>query len=385
MPDMDEIKSLIVEQGEAWVKWKSNFERQLAEEKAEREELELRLSRSGAAVKSGEPMPAERKALNDALRAFIRDDNRAGLDEIARKAMSVGSDPDGGYTVYPTISGGITRKVHEISPFRQLARVETIGSDAFEELLDLEEAEAVWVGETSARTSTDTPQIGKLRIPVHEIYAAPKVTQKLLDDSSRDIAAWIVEKVASRFARKEGAAFITGTGVGTPRGILTYPTAKTPDATRPWGTFEHIASGNASAFTGTNPSDRLIDVVHALKAEYRAGASWMMNRKTAAVVRKFKTTDGHYLWADGIGAGQPDRLLGFPVTLDEEFPDIGAGALPIAFGDFRNAYTIVDRHGDRLLRDPFTQKPHVIFYTYRRVGGDVNNFEAAKFIKIEAD
>lgn len=333
---------------------------------------------------NGRPLEGERKEINAALRSYIKTGNAEGINAMlaVSAGMSVGSDPDGGYTVYPTLSSQMTRRVFELSPMRRLARVVPVSSSSFEEFNDLDEAEANWVGEKQARPETDTPQIGVLNIPVHEVYAMPKVTQKLLDDSELDLAQWLVEKCSMRFARKEGAAFVNGDGALKPRGFLTYPTAATGDASRAWGTLEHVNTGVSANFdTGTAATDKLIDLVYKLKVAYRANARWSMNRATAGVVRKMKDGDGNYIWQASAAEGQPDRLLGFPVELDEEMPNIGANSLSIAFGDFREGYTIVDRHGLRLLRDPFSAKPHVLFYTYKRVGGDVSNFEAIKLLR----
>lgn len=345
---------------------------------------EIAAKSASRAIGAGfEPQDTDRREVNAALRDYIRSGDTAGINAMlsANAEMSVGSDPDGGYTVYPTISSQMNRRIFEISPMRRLARVVQVSSDAFEELNDLDEAEASWVGEKQQRPTTGTPGFGVLTIPVHEVYAMPKVTQKLLDDSDIDLAEWLVDKCSQRFARKEGSAFIHGDGMQKPRGLLSYPTAATTDADRPWGTLEHFNAGASGAFpAGTAATDALIDLVYKLKVDFRANANWLMNRKTAGTVRKLKDGDGNYVWQASAAQGQPDRLLGFPVELDEEMPDIASNLLSIAFGDFREAYTIVDRHGLRLLRDPFTAKPHVLFYTYKRVGGALSNSEAVKLL-----
>ncbi len=321
--------------------------------------------------------------VNAAFRDYIRSGAVAGLNGIAVNAgMSVGSDPEGGYTVYPTVSTGITRRIFETSPLRAYARVVTIGSDAFEELLDLYEPDVAWVGETQARPETGTPDLGKLKIPVHEQYAMPKVTQKLLDDSSIDLAGWLIEKVGAKFGRSETSAFFIGDGIQKPRGFLTYPTEETVDGSRAWGTLQHVLTGADATFGATtNGVDKLIDLQTSLKAEYRTNAVWLMNRRTAGNVRKLKDGDGRFIWLPALVAGQPDTLLGSPVVLCEDMPDMAADSLSIAYGDFSAGYTIVDRSGERVLRDPYSAKPHVLFYVYRRAGGDVNNFEAIKLLK----
>lgn len=302
-------------------------------------------------------------------------DQIMGADEV--KALSVGSDPDGGYVVYPDMSGRIVTQVYETSPMRAYASVQTISTDALEGLFDLGEAASGWVAETQARADTATPQLKTWRIPVHELYAFPKATQKLLDDAAINMEAWLASKVAEKFARDEADAFVTGDGVGKPRGFLTY----TAGTTLP-GTIEQLPTGVSGGFAAApNGGDVLIDALYGLKAPYRANATWFMNRATTKAVRKLKDSDGAYLWSPGIAAGQPASLLGYPVAPFEDMPDPAASSLSIAVGDMRAAYQIVDRVGIRVLRDPYTAKPYVGFYTTKRVGGDVVNFEAIKIIR----
>lgn len=361
------------------------LEQKLATERKEREDLELKMNR-GRLGGQNDDLGVELKEVGEAFRTYIKNGDKGGLAEI--KGMSVSSDPEGGYSVYPTLSSAMTKRIFESSPMRKLARTVTIGTDSFEELVDIYEADAGWVGEKDARPETATPDLGKLNIPAHEIYANPKVTQKLLEDSSIDIGAWLVDKMSSKFQRKETTAFYSGNGIKMPRGLLTYPTAATGDATRPWGTLEHVITGDANGFiaasTSASPVDCLIDLQTSLKAEYRTNAVWQMNKATAGKIRKFKDAEGRYVWQDSTQAGQPPMLLGHPVELAEDMPDVAAGNLPVAFGDFKAGYTVVDRQGERLLRDPYTAKPNVHFYMYRRVGGDVNNFEAVKLLKVAA-
>ncbi|WP_439572627.1 phage major capsid protein [Phreatobacter sp.] len=314
------------------------------------------------------------------LNAYLRLGNAAG--KTVQAAMSVGSDPDGGYSVVPDMSGRIVKKVFETTPMRQLASVTTIGTDRLEGLNDLGENTAGWVGETQPRPATDTARLGKWEIPVHEIYAYPQATQKLLDDSIFDIEAWLADKAAEQFARKENTAFIAGDGVLKPKGILAYPTAATADASRPWGTFEHVGTGTSAGFgAGANGSDKLIDLVYAVKSAYRNGASFLMSRATVGAVRKLKDGQGNYLWQPSLNVLAGGTLLGFPIAEGEDMPAIGASSLSIAFGNFREAYQIVDRIGIRVLRDALTNKPYVGFYTTKRVGGGAISFEALKFLR----
>lgn len=305
------------------------------------------------------------------------------VGEWVGKAMSVGSDPDGGYLVMPDTTGRIVQFVRETSPIRAVASAQTISSDALEGSYDLDEADAGWVSERGARSETGTPGLGRWRIPVHEIYAAPRITQKLLDDAEIDVEAWISGKVGDRFSRKENAAFVNGDGDGKPRGFLTYSHG-TPagSSTAAYRVIERIATGASGAFNGTDPGDALYDVAFALKAQFRQRAVWMMNRATLAEVLKLKDGDGSYLWqpdfqASGIGI----RLIGQPVVEGEDMPDIAADSLSIAFGDFAAGYQIVDRAGIRVLRDPYSNKPEVEFYTTKRTGGDVVGFEAIKLLR----
>lgn len=321
-------------------------------------------------------LDAYKSAFNMMMR--VGEEKMANTDEI--KALSVGNDPDGGYVVHPDMNGRIVTKVFETSPMRAFASVQTISTDALEGLFDLEEAASGWVAETEARPETGTPQINKWRIPVHELYAKPKATQKILDDAEINMEQWLAGKVAEKFARDEAAAFVNGTGVGRPRGFLTYDNGTTLP-----GTIEQVKTGvNGDFAADPNGGDALIDALYGLKTQYRNNATWFMNRSTTKEIRKLKDSDGAYIWQPGIAAGQPATLLGYPVAPFEDMPDIATGSLSIAVGDMRETYQIVDRIGIRTLRDPYSAKPYVEFYTTKRVGGDVINFEALKLIDFSA-
>jgi len=321
------------------------------------------------------------KDLQEYRSAFLQMMRKGDLVSLdAQKALSVGSDPDGGYVVEPDTSGRIVQKIFETSPMRQVASIQTIGTDALEGLYDLDEATAGWVGETDARPETDTPKLAKWRIPVHEMYAEPPATQKILDDGMIDLEAWLTGKVSDKFARKENAAFVNGDGVNKPRGFLTYG-----DGTTIPGTIERFSTGVSGGFAvDGSGGDVLLDTIYGLKQNYRSGSRWFMPRSATAEVRKIKDSDGMYLWQPGIAAGQPASLLGFSVLEFEDMPDIAADSLSIAFGDMGQAYQIVDRMGIRVLRDPYTNKPYIKFYTTKRVGGDVLNFEALKIVQFSS-
>jgi HK97 family phage major capsid protein len=346
-------------------------------------DLEKKAGRPGGGSYNSGPPPAEKKALDAAFRAWIAGDPQrldAAVAEV--KAMSAGVDPDGGYFV-PVESGAMLRRIAEVSPIVGMTSLVNLrAGQALEGVEDLDQFAASWVSEMAARPETAHSEVGKYRIELHEIYSMPAMSQKLLDTADIDVVAWATGKIYEAFAVAEEAAIVSGTGVGQPRGITTYPTAATADGTRAWGTFEHAATGNSGAFASSNPGDTLIDLSLKLKPQYRANASWFMSRSVAASIRKFKeaTTNG-YLWQPGLQQGQPDRLLGFPVVYCEALPAVGADSLSVAFGDLRAAYTTIRRPGIKLLVDPYTNKPLVNLYAYSRVGGAAVNSEALKFVK----
>ena len=314
-----------------------------------------------------------------AFTEYMRKGDRA--ESLHAKALSVGVDPDGGYSVEPDTTGRIVQKVFETSPMRQVAAQQTIGTDALEGLFDVDEASANWVHETGSRDETNTPKLAAWRIPVHELYAFPFATQKVLDDSMIDLEAWLQDKVADKFARKENEAFVKGDGNGKPRGFLTYPAG-----TKLPGQIQRFKSGASGAFaSGGDGADVLLDAIYGMKQAFRANARWHMNRGVVGEVRKLKDSEGRYLWQPGIAAGQPAQLLGYPVLEFEDMPELGADSLSIAFANMAEGYQIVDRHGIRVLRDPYTNKPYVGFYTIRRTGGDVINFEAIKLIQFGSE
>lgn len=352
----------------------------LADVQAEQKRLAL----AGGETK-GEQLTPEQREYRTALNVYLRKGKDTGLRELEQRAMSVGSNEDGGYTVLPDTSGRVVARIFELSPVRQFASVQPIGTDRLEGQYESDEAGGGWVAETGTRSDSTTPQLQKWAIQIHEQHASPKATQQLLEDSVIDIEAWLAGKVARKFARLEAAAFVTGDGVGKPRGFASYTTATTADDTRAWGTFQHVASGSSGSF-GTDPNgvNKLMDTLYALKPDYLMGARWFMNRTTLAKVRQLTdaSASGKYVFVPSFVAGIPDTLLGYPVTVCQDMVSYStASALGVAFGDMAETYQIVDRRGVSTLRDPFTAKPYVVFYTTRRVGGDVVNFDSMKFLK----
>jgi HK97 family phage major capsid protein len=276
----------------------------------------------------------------------------------------------------------IDRVLAKASPIRSIAGVRQIGAATYRKPINIVEAASGWVGETGAVATTAAPTLAALDFPAMELYAMPAATQALLDDSQVDIEQWLADEVQIVFAEQEGAAFVNGTGVNQPKGFLQYTAVA--DASYSWGNIGYVASGAAGAFASSNPSDALLDLCYAPRQGYRANGRWVMNRKTEAAIRKFKDSTGNYIWQPGAAAGQPATVLGYPVTEVEDMPDIAANSFAIAFGDFARGYLIVDRVGIRVLRDPYSSKPYVLFYTTKRVGGGVQNFEAIKLMKFAA-
>lgn len=330
---------------------------------------------------------ADLESYRAAFRDYLRRGEKGAGPEIMA-SMSVGSDPAGGYLVVPEMGTEIVRRLFESSPIRSIARVRTISSDAFEQPVDTSEIGFGWVGEQDARTETTSPTLTLQRVSAHEMYAEPRLTQKIVEDSGIDLEDYVTERIVDRFGRAEAAAFVTGDGVAKPRGFLDYKAdaVTTDDDTRAWGVLQYVPTGAAGGFPSVSGStaadpDALFTLVYKLKAPYRANAVWVMNRSTAAAIRKLKDADGRYLWRDALDAGQPDRLLGYPVVLAEDMPDISSDSFSVAFGDFMRGYLIVDRRGISVLRDPYTTKGYIKLYTRKRVGGDVWDFDAIKLLK----
>lgn len=314
-----------------------------------------------------------------AFDAYLRsgdDDGLRGL-ELEGKAMSTAINSDGGYLVDPQTAETIKSSLNTTASIRQIANVVNVDASAFDVLIDQNDTGAGWANETGSAAETGTPTIERISIPLYELNAMPKVSQRLLDDSAFDVDAWLAGRIAEKFARAEAGAFVAGDGNDKPRGFLNHTIVE--DSTWTWGNLGYVPSGSG---TGIGDGDALIDVVYAVNAPYRANSTFVMNSKTAGALRKLKDADGRHLWADGFAFGEPGRLLGYPVLIAEDMPDIEADSYPIAFGDFTAGYTIAERPDLRVLRDPFSAKPHVLFYASKRVGGDVSDFAAIKLLRI---
>ncbi len=316
-----------------------------------------------------------------AFQAYLRtgdDDALRGL-ALEEKALGTTVAADGGYLVDPQTADTIQSVLKSTVSIRSVANVVTVEATSFDVLIDHSDIGTGWATEAPVTGDTATPQIDRITIPLHELNALPKASQRLLDDTAFAIEAWLAGRIADKFATAEGNAFVSGDGVDKPRGFLTYGTQD--NGTEAWGEIGHIRTGADGDFAATNPADSIVDLVYALGAAYRANATFVMNSKTAGAVRKMKDADGRFLWSDGLAAGEPARLMGYPVLISEDMPDIATWSPAIAFGDFSKGYTIAERPDLRILRDPFSAKPHVIFYATKRVGGDVSDFNAIKLLK----
>ena len=325
---------------------------------------------------AGNDQPTEHKK---AFEAYVRKGETHGLFDLEAKAMSIGSSPDGGYLVPAETETEIGRLLSNASPLRAISDVRQVSGAVYKKPFAITGAASGWVGETAARPETASATLAELQFPTMELYAMPAATQALLDDSVVNLDQWIAQEVQTVFAEQESLAFVSGNGTNRPRGFTDYP--KVADASWSWGNLGYIASGVAGAFAASNPSDKLIDVIYGVKAGYRGNASWVMNRKTQGVIRKFKDGQGNYIWQPAATADGKASLMNFPVTESEHMPDIATDSFALALGDFKQGYLIVDRVGVRILRDPYSSKPYVLFYTTKRVGGGVQNFEAIKLMK----
>jgi HK97 family phage major capsid protein len=316
------------------------------------------------------------------VKSFVDGYLRRGR-ETEVKSLNGVTPVDGGFAVPRQIDAAIASRLAKISPIRSIAQVVQTGTAGYRKLIATTGVASGWVSEAAPRPETGTPQFAEIAPPSGDLYANPAASQMMLDDVGFDLEAWLANEVANEFARAEGAAFVKGTGVNQPEGFLTGSKATAEDSVRAFGTLQYIGTGSATGL-GAALDTKLIDLIHSLRAGHRQGAVFAMNSTTLAAVRKLKTADGAFLWQPGMVEGQPNRLLGYPVIEAEDMPDVAGGAFPIAFGNFRNGYLIAERSATRVLRDPFTNKPFVHFYTTKRVGGKVLDSNAIKLLKIEA-
>lgn len=347
--------------------------------------LKVELETLKAKIAAG-VIAAQRPALDgvksEAATGFVDNYLRRGIEAgLEVKAVGNSTDAIGGYAVPEEIDAMIAETLTAISPIRAIANVVKVGSAGYRKLIAAGGTPSGWVAYEAARPETNTPNFTEIVPASGELYANPAASQLMLDDAMFDVEKWLANEIATEFARAEGAAFVKGTGTNQPLGFISSPTATTADGTRPMGTLQYIGTGVSAAFPATNPADKLIDLVQSLRSPYRQGAVFVMNSSTASAIRKFKTADGAFLFQPSLAAGSPATLLGYPLIEAEDMPDVAAGSLSIAFGNFKAGYVIAERNATTILRDPYTHKPYVHFYATKRVGGQVVNSEALKLLK----
>jgi HK97 family phage major capsid protein len=419
-----EVKTLLTKQNEAWEQFKRENDTQIkaikdgqagvvADQESKLAKINAELAQIGKDVKdavlaaqrpgnapAGEDTEKELKSFNKLLAAQKRSpftaeqyaaykaatDSyiRKGMDGMTAeevKAINVGTDPQGGYLVGSTVEAGIDRVVRRYSGLRTAARVIPIGTAEYKKLVKTGGTSgASRGGETAAPTEGSTPNWAELTFRPGTYLSDQRITQEALEDAVQDVEADLIEEIGIEFAELEGADFFSGSGVNAPRGIASYPMVD--NSAYAWGSVGFIVTGAAASFAASNPSDKLIDLQHALKRQYRVGAQWMMNDATLGAIRKFKDGQGIYLWApSGLQNGAIGQLLGYSVITDDFTDDLGANKYPVWFGDFNRAYYVIDRKGISILRDPFSAVPYVKFIARRRVGGGIANFEAVKALK----
>ncbi len=321
------------------------------------------------------------RVTDPARSAFVDGFLRQGRD-VELKSFAGNVAADGGFAIPREIDEEIDKTLKAVSPIRAVANVVRVGSAGYRKLVTTNGVASGWASEVAARPTTNTPVFNEVVPSFGELYANPAATQAMLDDAQFDVEGWLADEIAMQFAKAEGTAFVNGDGIDKPKGFLTYTTVSTGDAARGFGQLQYVASGVANGLPTTSPENKLLDLVHSLRAPYRQGAVWVMSSTTVATIRKMKTADGAFIWTPGLVTGQPDTLLGYPVIESEDMPDIAANSLPIAFGNFKAGYLIAERSETNILRDPYSNKPYVNFYATKRIGGAVSNSEAIKLMKI---
>lgn len=405
MSDFDAIKALAEEQKRSWEEFKSSNDARLKaiEEKGyapadltekvdkinsvlsdqSKEIGELMKKANRPTFGNDSKMTAEQIEHKNALKSYIWKGEDKGLHDLERKALSSGSDPDGGYLIDAEMDSEIDRIAATISGMRSVANVRNIGSASYQKLVKTRGVSGGWLAEAATSSESTEPQWSEIEIKAEKMYAEPWVPNEMLEDAFYDLESDLAMEAGITFGETEGAAFITGNGVGQPRGIAAYTTVVNGSYT--WGSVGYIASGKSASFASAAPADYLVDLQHALKQQYRPGARWMMNDATLGEVRQLKDGSGsYYLWNPDPAAGFGGLLLGSPVTVDDNFADIAANSLSIAYGNFQRGYTIADRRGIAVIRDPYTKKGVTKLHFSKRVGGAITNFEAIKLMKFSA-
>lgn len=361
----------------------------LTEEKMEKLGKEMdRLQAKAKGLHAAQARPAlSAKGQQDVVRLeqkrqFFDGFVRKGLDaRLDKKALSTTVDADGGFAVPVELDQQIEKRLRDLSPIRSDANVVAIGSSKYKKLVNTGGITSGWISETGARVETATPTLQEIIPPLGEIYANPAATQAMLDDGNFNVENWLSEELAEEFSFQENSAFVNGTGINQPKGFLQYTVSAATDGSRTFGELQALNTGVAGDWAAADPSDILVDIIHSMKSGYRAGAKFYMNTSLLSEIRKFKDVDGNYLWRPGMENGQPSTLLGYPVVEVAEMPVKAASSLSLCFANMKRAYTVTDRMGTRILRDPYSNKPYVHFYTTKRVGGAVTNDQAIKLLQ----
>jgi len=397
----NELLDLVQQQGNAWDEFKKANDQRLKaieEKNYAPADLEEKVGKINGEItrltdeitqlakKAPRPGPSgkdevtpEKEEHKTALDSYLRKGHEEGLHELERKALNTGSDPDGGYLVDYEMDGMIDRIAGTISGMRQVANVVSIGSAAYKKMVKTRGLSGGWLDEGGTSAESTEPQWSLLEIKPSKMYAESWINNEMLEDAIYNLEADIASEAGITFGETEGAAFVTGSGLGQPRGIAGYTFVA--NASYAWGSVGYIASGASGAFTSSAPADKLVTLQHALKQQYRPGAVWMMNDTVLATVRQMKDGSGaYYLWQPDPLGQFAGRFLGHPVVVDDNFAGLSAGSKSIAFGNMNRAYTIVDRRGTAVIRDIYTKKGVTKFHFTRRVGGGITNFEAVKFM-----
>jgi len=420
--ELKEVKDLIEKQGQAWEEFKKtndaaiqakadgkaigDLEAKLAALNEALDKVQTKLSRPGVlATKSEDRQSPEAEAYKAAFMNWVRNpsdpERRTALQLRARELRKVetkaGGDEDGfetravqtvtstgsagGFALPEILERQIQRLSVDISPIRQIATVRTVGSPDYKELFDINGAAFEWVGEAGTRSQTNTPDLAEVAPTFGMASARPRASEESLDDLFFDVESWLINSAAEAIAQGEGLAFVSGNGTNRPTGFLAGPTpVTTVDASRAFGTLQYIASGQAAALPTS--ADVFFDLVYALRARYRANATWVLNKLVLSSVRKYKDTTNQYLWQPSLSMSQPETFMGYPIVEAEDMPAVAANAFPVAFGDFREGYLIADRVGMRMTRDDITVPGFVQFYIRKRVGGRIRNSQAIKLLRI---
>lgn len=376
-----EIKELLEEQHKAILAMKATQESEIDRLEREIDEL-VKRGRPHGVDRESRAGSEEMKQLSDFLRA-----GEQGNFVTEAKAVTLADGADIAVPGY--IDSYIENLALPFSPMRRVCRVTRDKTGNFSQLVNTRGLAVGHVGEKDARPETDAPGLAEVKPFMGELYANPAITQTALDDMVFDAGGWITTEIGEAFGVQENEDFTIGSGTKKAKGFLAYDATEESDGTRDFGKLQFLKTGVAGGFKATSatvsPADDLSDLVYSLKAGYRQGAVWMMNSKTLGIIRKWKDADGNNIWQRSMVAGQPETIMGYDVIENESMPNAGAaGAVPIAFGNFRRGYLICDRIGIRLVRDPYTNKPYVHFYTTKRVGGGLVNSEAIKLLKQSA-